>query len=57
MRTKKELVAILVDKGMTEQAAEEQVEKDFNLLFLEDCSICRRTMTALEMRYHYHACE
>jgi hypothetical protein len=55
--TLEEMVAILIDKGHSQPHAAEQAKKDYELMRTVSCSICRRDMTALEMRYHYHRCE
>lgn len=62
-----QMTEVLVDKGHRRDWAEAQASADLFLLNTElsrpelertrDCSVCRRTFTELEMRYHYHPCE
>jgi hypothetical protein len=60
-----EMVEILVDKGFSKQYAETIAPYDLEDLNSGDvdqhpdyeCSICRRTMSAIQWRYHYHPCE
>ena len=67
--TLKQMVQVLIDKGHRRDWAEAQARADIFELNLpaykkigddenrEDCSVCRRTFTVLEMRYHFHPCE
>lgn len=66
--TLQEMILTLVDKGHTKTYAETMAPLDFQELNdptqiqvmyggREDCSICRRQMSRIQMKYHYHPCE
>ena len=59
--TIKDMIQALIDKGHTRQWA----TYDYALLndpscndgTSDECSVCRRTMRRIDMKYHYHPCE
>jgi hypothetical protein len=67
--TIKEMVRTLVDKGHGRDWAEGEAAKDVAVLMdqncayglppetMQECSVCRRWFTDLQMKYHYHPCE
>lgn len=64
--TVEKMIEVLIDKGHSREYAETLAPLDVYELNhpdyerrvpREDCSICRRTFTTVEMRYHYHPCE
>lgn len=66
--TLQEMVGILIDKGHGSEYASAAARADYSDLAFElehpgeveawdDCSVCRRRFTRLQMKYHYHPCE
>lgn len=67
--TTEEMVKILVDKGYSETYAKIVAPQDWEYLnnqringpgndeWRQECSVCRRTFTYIQMLYHYHPCE
>jgi hypothetical protein len=65
--TVKEMVEALVDKGHNRAYAEQTAWREHGALAfddelperhkIEECSVCRRRFTNLQMKYHYHPCE
>jgi hypothetical protein len=58
------MVNLLIDKGFSRQYAEtiapldkEDLERDTDTHPDFECSVCRRWMSAIQWRYHYHPCE
>ena len=64
--TVKEMVQALVDKGHSNDYALREAVKDHDDLKAEEenpglgtqeCSVCRRWFSYMQMKYHYHPCE
>lgn len=63
-----QMTEALQEKGHTREYSETRAALDFadlnepdfmfrNMAHDRDCSVCRRTMTEIEYRYHWHPCE